>query len=589
MLRRAFRPAKHLAVMAVSTVATLALVGVIGGPATEWSARAASYAVRPVAAIAQLPSTIGIAEGHDFYLMGQAEIDRTLDAMQALGVQNVRVGIFWADIEAEEGVFKWDNVDRMVEAATLRGMGILGTILYTPRWAGATQSPEYTEWTSHPDPVKFGNFVGAVAEKYAGRISSYEIWNEPTADLFFDPVDPAVYTQLLQQGYRAVKAVDPSAVVIAGSVVAGPTREDGSTMSPVDFLQGMYDAGAKGYFDAFSYHPYLYTMSFSQGQNQPHFDYPIEQLDEIRALMVTKGDGNLKVWITEYGQPTNTTHQNIYLTEEQQAAFIEDLLRTWQGIDGAGPVFIYQTRDTATDSADPDKNFGLYDHEWDPKLAASVLADLIEEFTPAQNPNPSSPLRALLQQVAHAISQVLNFVPNMITKVIRTMVNFIGSILGTNPPNAAAAPAVARAAVTLEPESSEPLSPVDSARSMTTADLTAHTENYEDHEASTDLELFNSPEPESRSTTLHADVALDELPVPDNGEMLDDQKPAEEGVTPDLDGTEVSTEPEDSSVEESVKEATKPKDSKDSKDTAPEPANPDSDRTKTAPGDDVTD
>lgn len=428
-------PLKRLAIAAASTGVTLSLVSGIGGPATAFTARAASYAVQPIAAIAELPSSIGIAEGYDFYAMDEAQIDRTLDAMESLGVKSIRLGVFWAAIEPQEGVYDWDKLDLLVAKATERDMGILGTILYTPAWASA--DPESQALVNHPDPEKFGDFVGVLAEKYAGRISTYEIWNEPTARIFFDPVDPAAYTELLKAGYQSIKAADPSAIVVAGSVVPGPTYPDGSAMSPVEFLQGMYDAGAHGYFDAISYHPYLYSLPFSNGATQiDQFDYPIEQLGEMRALMVQNGDGNLKVWITEYGQPTNVSYQNSQLTEQQQAAFIEDLLRTWQNVQGAGPVFIYQTRDTQPDSTVPEDNLGLWTYTWDRKLAADVLKSLIAEFNPPTGP-VANPLQAFIEQIVRAVGQALAFIPNLITQVVQAVVGFVGSILGVNRPAAA--------------------------------------------------------------------------------------------------------------------------------------------------------
>ena len=428
-------PLKRLAIAAASTGVTLSLVSGIGGPATAFTARAASYAVQPIAAIAELPSSIGIAEGYDFYAMDEAQIDRTLDAMESLGVKSIRLGVFWAAIEPQEGVYDWDKLDLLVAKATERDMGILGTILYTPAWASA--DPESQALVNHPDPEKFGDFVGVLAEKYAGRISTYEIWNEPTARIFFDPVDPAAYTELLKAGYQSIKAADPSAIVVAGSVVPGPTYPDGAAMSPVEFLQGMYDAGAHGYFDAISYHPYLYSLPFSNGATQiDQFDYPIQQLGEMRALMVQNGDGNLKVWITEYGQPTNVSYQNSQLTEQQQAAFIEDLLRTWQNVQGAGPVFIYQTRDTQPDSTVPEDNLGLWTYTWDRKLAADVLKSLIAEFNPPTGP-VVNPLQAFIEQIVRAVGQALAFIPNLITQVVQAVVGFVGSILGVNRPAAA--------------------------------------------------------------------------------------------------------------------------------------------------------
>lgn len=415
----------RVVIVAVVATMSVALVSGFGSRLPMAPARAVSYDVVETAAIEESPTTIGVAEGADLYFASQADVDRTLDALQSLGVQNVRIAIFWAGVEGTEGEYDWTSVDRMVDAAEARGMGILGTINHTPSWAGTP------ELTGHPDPAKFGEFVGAVAERYKGRVSTYEIWNEPTTTIFWDPNDPVAYTELLKAGYTAIKAVDESAIVVAGSVVAGPDRADGLAMSPVSFVEAMYDAGAQGYFDALSYHPYLFNTPFSEGQDKPYFDYPIEQLHAIRELMAQHGDGDLKVWITEYGQPTTTLADGTVITEEQQAAFIADLIRTWQDIDGAGPVFIYNARDTETGSSNPDFNLGLYYSDWTPKASAGVLADLIAELT-AQQPEPVNPLAAFIQQIVRVIGQALNVIPAFINAVVRTITNWVGAIVGVN-------------------------------------------------------------------------------------------------------------------------------------------------------------
>ena len=44
----------------------------------------------------------------------------------------------------------------------------------------------------------------------------------------------------------------------------------GFTMDPVTFVQTMYANGAKGYFDALSYHPYNYSKTFAEQFNNPN-------------------------------------------------------------------------------------------------------------------------------------------------------------------------------------------------------------------------------------------------------------------------------------------------------------------------------
>lgn len=76
---------------------------------------------------------------------------------------------------------------------------------------------------------------------------------------------------------------------------------------------------------------------------------------------------------TEYG---NATTPLIGVSEAQQAAFLKDFVTAWQSVEGAGPAYIYTSRDSAADSFDPEANYGLWRADWTAKSAVQVLADL---------------------------------------------------------------------------------------------------------------------------------------------------------------------------------------------------------------------
>ncbi len=158
--------------------------------------------------------------------------------------------------------------------------------------------------------------------------------------------------------------------MVAGSVAAVLDFFN-ITASPVRFVKEMYAAGAAGYFDALSVHPYLYGTEFSKGTAT--VQSPIWQLNEIYKLMVANGgDGNKKIWATEYGQPSHL------VSEESQAAFIADFLRTWRTLPYAGPAFIQTIKDN-TESDPNAANMGLFRTDWTPKAALGVVSAIIAE------------------------------------------------------------------------------------------------------------------------------------------------------------------------------------------------------------------
>ncbi|MHA3023065.1 cellulase family glycosylhydrolase [Mycobacterium sp. BMJ-28] len=405
--------------------------------------RHASYDVINTATIEEAPSTIGVAESN-LYSMSNAEIDKALDKMLSLGVNDVRIGVFWRSIQPLSATnYDWAKTDYIVKAAADRGMGILGVLNQTPMWAGALGN-------GHPDPDAYAKFAAAVAQRYAGKISAYEIWNEPNGFYEWNPVDAVSYTTMLKKAYTAIKAVaattNQDIKVIGGVVGAGLTLGNLS-LDPVSFITQMYANGAKGYFDALSFHPYNYTLKFSLG---PANTWPgtsaLAQLQAIRALMNVKGDGDLKIWISEYGQPTMT---GTAADQQQQAEYLKDMILSWQSFLNGGPIFIYNGKDTgAPDSTVKEDHLGLFDYFWNEKAAADVIRKLILQLsgttptipTPG---NPASGLGGLAQQIATAVinmvGSIMNFIPMTAKMLVNAVKNLLGGIFGKPAVTAASA------------------------------------------------------------------------------------------------------------------------------------------------------
>ena len=88
--------------------------------------------------------------------------------------------------------------------------------------------------------------------------------------------------------------------------------------------------------------------------------------------MTLNGDGDKKVWLTEFGAPTSAPSAD-GVSQQEQAKQITDLLAGAAATGRSGPALIYSIRDI--DSANPDDredNFGaLLTMDWQPKYAAA--------------------------------------------------------------------------------------------------------------------------------------------------------------------------------------------------------------------------
>jgi YVTN family beta-propeller protein/VCBS repeat-containing protein len=304
----------------------------------------------------------------DLLFYSQDQINTALDALQSVGVTDIRVLVAWAAVEPVQGMDDWSAVDRVVNSAAARNIKVLGVLNSTPTWAAVPNTFPLAGMPS--DNAQFAAFAGLAAARYKGKVTAWEVWNEPNSITFWQPgPNAAQYTALLKAAYPAIKAADPNAVVVAASV--GSTLDwFGLTENPVRFVSEMYDAGAAGYFDALSFHPYHYTTPFTQGGS--YYESPLTQVNRIHDLMVANGDGYKKIWATEYGEPSSAAG------DANQAAYLGDFLRGWRTLSFAGPAFIHTLVDNA--NADPaEASFGLFHADWTPKPAVSTVEAVIAE------------------------------------------------------------------------------------------------------------------------------------------------------------------------------------------------------------------
>jgi hypothetical protein len=303
------------------------------------------------------------------YFYSQTDTDKAMGLLKDAGIDTIRILMPWGGVEPADNTFDWAAVDRMVNSANAKGIKVLAVLNSTPDWAAVPDQPPLS---GHPENLEaFGDFVTAVATRYEGKVADYEIWNEPNYNLFWAPTPSAEqYTELLKVAYTKIKAADPNATVIAASVAAAAETPGGPTINPVTYLSAMYAAGAGGYFDAVSFHPYLYSVPFSGGEG--HAGVPITQAEQMYAVMVANGDGNKKIWATEYGQPSSE------FSEANQAAYVGDFLRTWRTLEFAGPAFIHTLADYP--SSDPiQASMGLFHQDWTPKPVLTTVKQVIAE------------------------------------------------------------------------------------------------------------------------------------------------------------------------------------------------------------------
>lgn len=311
-------------------------------------------------------SPIGVSPGFSLLTDSPARLAADLDDLVALGVTRVRVDISWAELQPSPDRFDWTDADRVLDAAAARGLHVLGVVGFLPTWA----QREDDEGRSLPgEPEDFARFVSAAAERYADRIGAWEIWNEPNTRSFWgaDP-DPEAYAALVTAAAPILRATDPGAPVVVGSIA--PANDGVRELSPATFVRGLYDHLDPEHFDALSVHPYSYPAQATGRQPWNTFN----RLREVRRIMQARGDGAKQIWLTEYGAPTGTSE--VALDEPAQASMIATGIAETRRRSYTGPIYLYSLRDAGDDADDPEDNFGLLRSDGSPKVAFDVVDEL---------------------------------------------------------------------------------------------------------------------------------------------------------------------------------------------------------------------
>jgi O-antigen ligase len=312
------------------------------------------------------------------------ELDRALTMIRDGGFRWIRQRFPWSDIEAEQGRHDWNAWDRIVAAAEEHDLEIIAVLEATPPWARAPLDSA-TPQAPPQDFAHYADFVKAFAARYAGPIDYVQIWDEPNLYPHWGEryTDPAGYTHLLQAAYRAVKEAHPEAFVLTAGL-APNVEEGGRYMSDIRFLQKMYEAGARGYFDILAIKPYgLWYEPWDRRvlPQETNFSRPIL----LREVMVNHGDGDKAIWAVEFGWcalpatwtgwPAPWTSDSDEVQARRTVEAIERARDEWPWMG----VLALQHFQPVAEADDPISGFSLITDDFEPRLTYLRVQELARE------------------------------------------------------------------------------------------------------------------------------------------------------------------------------------------------------------------
>lgn len=303
----------------------------------------------------------GFAYGIEVFMTGQ-NITEVTSSINSLGMQWVKQTIYWRDVEPVRGQINFTALDEIVNNFTSANLKILFTVTAAPTWART-----YILENGPPDNVAdYGAFIATLAQRYAGRVQAYEIWNEPNRRALWscseNPEAPrfctARYIDLLTMAYQSVKQSDPNVLVISAGLAPTGYNDGTNAVDDRQFLSDLYAAGLANVSDAVGAHPLGWAnppdsaCCIAAEGVLTHFETPSfyfrNTLDDYRQIMVTSGDSSTPLWVTQFGwgsseganPPSENSIYVSYTSLEKQAEYVPRAFALGAEFGFIGPMFL---------------------------------------------------------------------------------------------------------------------------------------------------------------------------------------------------------------------------------------------------------
>lgn len=138
-----------------------------------------------------------------------------LDMAVEAGIGWIRADFYWNLIEENQGTYDWSSIDSTISYAHARQIAVLGVLSSTPPWANPSV-PAASAYVSAPTNwAAWQAFVQAAANRYAGKVKAWNIWNEPNCGEFLVSRNNYLdYDSLVALAAPAIR--NANAAVVAG-------------------------------------------------------------------------------------------------------------------------------------------------------------------------------------------------------------------------------------------------------------------------------------------------------------------------------------------------------------------------------------
>ena len=212
-------------------------------------------------------------------------------------------GVSWPQLEPKRGEWHFELLDKYVELAAQHHEEILLALGPTPQWASARPN-EVSNYQpgNAAEPANLAdwrNYVQTVAARYKGKITQFEIWNEPHDPKSFSG-GVGTLVEMTRQASEIIKSIDQRNTVLSAAC---------SGSYGLAWFEQYISAGAGKYVDGIGYHVYVFP---DPPEKMPAL------IASVRRVMAERGLANKPLWNTEAGW----AKPKLFSSEAEAAAYV---------------------------------------------------------------------------------------------------------------------------------------------------------------------------------------------------------------------------------------------------------------------------